>query len=204
MKGDENLDPVDSGTFLADLPRRFLTLSNILSLVRLFLSVPFAVVVLDGSDQGRLWGAILMVVAAITDKLDGDFARKFHQTSEWGKILDPLADKIAVGTVIAVLFVVGDLPAWFLIIALGRDLVILSGGIYLKRRTGILVPSNQFGKWTVGLISVTLFVLVLSGRSTVGDYLLAINAVLLLLSLGLYGKRFKELLGMKRVENGAH
>lgn len=192
------LDPADSGTFLTDLPRRFLTISNILSLFRLFLSVPFALVMLDGSDNGRLWGAVLMVVAAATDKLDGDFARKFHQTSEWGKILDPLADKIAVGTVIAVLFVLGDLPAWFLVIALGRDLVILLGGIYLRRRTGVLVPSNQFGKWTVGLVSAALFVLVLSGRSTVGDYLLAINAVLLLLSLGLYGKRFVELLGMKK------
>ena len=198
MKGDEMLDPADSGTFLTDLPRRFLTISNILSLLRLFLSVPFAVVMLDGSDNGRLWGAVLIVVAAATDKLDGDFARKFHQTSEWGKILDPLADKIAVGTVIAVLFVLGDLPAWFLVIALGRDLVILLGGIYLRRRTGVLLPSNQFGKWTVGLVSAALFVLVLSGRSTVGDYLLALNTVLLLLSLGLYGKRFVELLGMKK------
>jgi CDP-diacylglycerol--glycerol-3-phosphate 3-phosphatidyltransferase len=193
-KGEENREPVGSGIVSTDLQRRFLTLSNVLSLFRLLLPVPFVLVMKDGSPEGRLWGAVLMLVAAATDKLDGVVARRLHQTSEWGKVLDPLADKVAVGAVVVVLYVLGDLPAWFLVIALGRDLLILCGGLYLRSRTAIIVPSNEFGKWTVGIVSLALFVLVLSGRTLIADFLLWGSTAMLLVSLGLYGKRFDQLL----------
>ena len=194
MKGDEKSDHGSAALAPADVPRRFLTLSNILSLTRLLLSVPFVLVMRDGSPEGRLWGALLMVAAALTDKLDGYFARRYHQISEWGRILDPLADKIAVAAVILVLSFLGDLPLWFPGVAVGRDLVILAGGLYLKRRTGVLVQSNEFGKWTVGVVALTLFVFVLFGRTVTGEYLLWISTLLLLISLWLYGRRFYTLM----------
>ncbi len=177
-----------------DLPRRFLTLSNVLSLIRFLLAIPFAIVMKDGTPEGRLWGGAIMVVAALTDKLDGYAARKLGQTSDWGKILDPLADKVAVATVIVVLYVLGDLPAWFLFLGLGRDLIILVGGLYLKQRTGILVPSNELGKWTVGVVSAMLFLMVLSGTGFVIDLLMMASTLMMMLSLGLYWKRFLSLL----------
>ena len=177
-----------------DLPRRFLTLSNVLSLSRLLLAIPFAIVMKDGTPEGRLWGGAIMVLAALTDKLDGYTARKLGQTSEWGRLLDPLADKVAVATVFVVVFVLGDLPVWFLVVGLGRDLVILAGGVYLKQRTGILVPSNELGKWTVGVTSAMLFILVLSGSGPVADVLMGASAAMMVLSLGFYWKRFHGIL----------
>jgi len=177
-----------------DLPRRFFTLSNVLSLTRLFLALPFAIVMKDGAAEGRLWGGAIMILAAVTDKLDGYAARKLGQTSEWGRILDPLADKVAVATVLVVLFILGDLPAWFLILGLVRDLIILVGGLYLRKKTRILVPSNELGKWTVGVISAMMFILVLSGSGLVTDFLMVGSTVMMILSLGIYWRRFLLLL----------
>ncbi len=178
-----------------DLSRRFFTLSNILSLFRLLLPIPFVIVMEDGTPDGRLWGGAIMIVAAITDKLDGYAARRFGQESDWGKILDPLADKVAVASVLFVLFVQGELPAWFLVLGLGRDLIILAGGVYLKRKTGILVPSNELGKWTVGIISLLLFILVIGCSGFVTDILMIVSSAMMVLSLGLYWKRFRMLSG---------
>ncbi len=87
------------GSVQTTSPDHFLTASNLLSISRGLLSIPFAIVMLGHSPESRLWGAAIMVVAALTDKFDGVLARKYNQITEWGKILDPLADKVAVSVV---------------------------------------------------------------------------------------------------------
>jgi len=173
---------------------RFFTISNFLSISRALLTIPFVLVMLSEYPSSRMWGGLIMFVAALTDKYDGVLARKFNQITEWGKILDPLADKIAVGAVVLVLLHLHDIPLWLVVVVLGRDILIFIGGMYIKATRGVVLPSNETGKWAVGIISLTLFLMVLDLHSWVIDVLLCISVLLLALSFVLYIKRFIEVL----------
>ena len=173
---------------------RFLTISNLLSISRAILAIPFALVMLSESPSSRMWGAAIMLLAALTDKYDGVLARKYNQITEWGRILDPLADKIAVGSVVLVLLSLHVLPPWFVVAVLGRDIVIFIGGMYVKAKRGVVLPSNETGKWAVGIISLTLFLIVLDGPSVGSDSLMYFSLGLLAVSFALYVKRFIDVL----------
>jgi CDP-diacylglycerol--glycerol-3-phosphate 3-phosphatidyltransferase len=143
----------------------------------------------------RWWAAGLMVLGAITDKLDGMLARKRRQETEWGRIIDPLADKIAVAVVAFTLLYVGDIPVWFVVLLVARDVVIFSGGMYLKTTRGTVLGSNTTGKWAFGIAGLTLFVLLVSGMSIVAEALMLICVVLLATSFVLYVRRFLQVVG---------
>jgi CDP-diacylglycerol--glycerol-3-phosphate 3-phosphatidyltransferase len=179
MRGDHpKSSPAVSG--------RFLTISNALSLLRLLLSIPFVLVMTSDVPGARLWGGAIIALAALTDKLDGVFARKFHQASEWGKVLDPLADKVAVTVVAVTLLQAGDIPLWFLVLLVSRDVLIMLGGIAVKAKTGILMPSNIAGKWTVGVIALTLFLLVLGVKNAFTNILIMVSACMAVISFAWY------------------
>jgi CDP-diacylglycerol--glycerol-3-phosphate 3-phosphatidyltransferase len=143
------------------MKREILTIPNLLSLSRVLLAIPFVLVMLVPDPPARWWGVGILLLAALTDKLDGMLARSMHQESEWGKILDPLADKLGVAAVAVALLYLGWLPFWFVALLLGRDLLILTGGLVVRRKTGEVLPSNMAGKWAVGVFAATmLFILV--------------------------------------------
>ena len=129
-----------------------------------------------------------------TDKLDGDLARSRGEETEWGKILDPLADKICVAVMALVLLKLGDFPLWFVLALVLRDLLILAGGIYLKSSKGVVLSSNVAGKWVAALIAFTIFVILLNLFREMQWILLAGCAAGLLLSLAMYVARLLEVL----------
>lgn len=180
------------------MKRDFLTVANLLSLIRLLLAVPFAVVMLSPLPDARVWGTIILVAAALTDKLDGMLARSMHQESEWGRILDPVADKVGIACGAVVLLLLGDMPLWFVVLVLGRDALILAGGLLLKARRGIVVPSNTVGKWTVGALALLTFLLVVGVHGPVTDVILFATAAMLVLSLVLYVRVFISTLAAER------
>jgi CDP-diacylglycerol--glycerol-3-phosphate 3-phosphatidyltransferase len=175
-------------------PNRFLTISNLLSISRAVLVIPFAYAMLGDSVPARFWGAIIMCLAALTDKFDGVLARKLNQITDWGKILDPLADKIAVTAVAVVLVLLGNIPIWFLAAIVLRDLLIFTGGMYVKSKKGVLLQSNEVGKWTVGIVSLALFLMVLNAQTIIVDIAIAASTILLLVSFWMYLKRFLEVM----------
>lgn len=179
---------------------RFFTFSNLLSILRAVLALPFAVIMFSGGPGSRWWGAAIMAVAAFTDKLDGVFARRLNQVTEWGKILDPLADKIAVMTVVVVLFVFKEIPVWFVTLVFVRDTVIFGTGMYLKVVHGIVLSSNETGKWAVGIISLTLFLFLLGFVSVVTDVLMAASVVMMVLSSYFYAIRFVQVMKTQRTQ----
>jgi len=179
----------------ADSPSdRFLTISNFLSILRAFLSIPLFFVMTSGGEDANTWGAVIMIIAAITDKLDGDLARYFHQMTEWGKILDPIADKIGVATTLVVLLLLDRIPFWFVASVLSRDLLILTAGLWLKRTKGVVLPSNMTGKWAVGIIALTLFLALIAVPSVWVDGGIIVSMILLIASLILYSTRFMNVL----------
>jgi CDP-diacylglycerol--glycerol-3-phosphate 3-phosphatidyltransferase len=170
--------------------RDLLTLPNLLSFLRILLVVPFVAVLLSGVPGARLWAVLILAVAALTDRLDGALARRWHQESEWGRILDPLADKIGITAAVVTLWAIGNLPGWFILVLVLRDSLIFAGGIILKVRRGIVLPSITAGKWAVGVFSVTVLGALLQWGSPVMETLLSASVVMALLSFSLYVQRF--------------
>ncbi len=151
-------------------------------------------IMLSDSPNARWWGLALLGIAALTDKLDGVFARRYNQITEWGKILDPLADKIGIAVVAIVLVQLGQIPLWFLLAIVARDVLILAGGMYLKRRRGIVEQSNLLGKWTIGVLAATMALAMLTVRGPVMDGAIGLSVVMLIASLGLYAAVFVKAL----------
>jgi len=174
------------------MKRDFLTLSNLLSIFRILLAIPFAALMLSSIPSANIWGCVVLGVGALTDKLDGYVARRYHQETEWGRILDPLADKIGVAVAGLVLLSLGRLPVWFVATILLRDLLIFGGGLVVRARTGRVLPSNLVGKWAVGVISVTLFLAVLEVAPMLQNVLMGATLIMLAVSLALYVRRFVE------------
>lgn len=179
---------------------RFLTSSNLLSILRGLLIIPFVAVMVSDSPNARIWGCVIILLAALTDKLDGVLARRFNEITEWGKILDPLADKVGVAAVALVLLWLGDIPLWFVAALVVRDLLIFAGGIFVKMKYGVVTASNLLGKWTIVVVSITLFAGVLHLPSLWIDVLVAVSSVMLALSLASYFSRFLAILKGHREE----
>jgi len=142
------------------------TISNHLSFSRVLLTIPIFYF-LQNMEHGqihRYMASFLMVLAAITDYLDGYFARKYDDVTEIGKIIDPLADKLAVGVITVVLYLKGLLPEYILIIVVARDVIIFIGGLIVSNKIGKVLPSNMLGKVTVFILGSYLLALVLGLR----------------------------------------
>jgi CDP-diacylglycerol--glycerol-3-phosphate 3-phosphatidyltransferase len=136
------------------------TVSNYLSLIRLLLAIPFWFM-LDNFYSLRYILFALAVFGALTDILDGYFARKLNQVTEFGKIIDPLADKVCIGIIITKLFLIGQIHAYYFYLILGRDLLIFLGGILLSKKLGKVLPSNMLGKITVLIIGIVILFIML-------------------------------------------
>lgn len=173
---------------------RFLTSSNLLSLLRALLAIPFVAIMLSDTPHARLWGCVIIALAALTDKLDGVLARRFNEITVWGKILDPLADKIGVAAVAVVLLLLRELPLWFVLALVARDLLILAGGVYVRTKYGLVLASNITGKWTIVVVAITLFGGVLGLPSPWKDILVVLSTVMLAASLAAYAIRFVQVL----------
>ncbi len=174
------------------MKRDFFTLPNMLSLLRMALSVPFALVMTSGMENAKWWGVGIILLGALTDKLDGDLARWLKAESEWGRIIDPLADKVAVATVALVLLWLGAVPLWFVAVLLVRDLLILAGGIVVKRKTGEVLPSNMAGKWAAGMIALTLFLALIDHTMAAVDYGIGVSLGMVAVSTAGYVRRFMQ------------
>jgi CDP-diacylglycerol--glycerol-3-phosphate 3-phosphatidyltransferase len=134
---------------------RIWTPSNMLSMFRLLLSVPLVLLLLD-PVRNRTTVLLLAAVAYASDLLDGWMARRFDGETTFGRFIDPLADKVLVGACAIALLAAGLLPLWFGLAVIARDMLILTGGLLVRSRTGTVVQSNMTGKMTVVSIAAVL------------------------------------------------
>ena len=106
----------------SDRAREVLTVPNVLSLSRLGLLAWFLVALFDSNN--RILAGSILAVAGVTDFLDGYLARRLHQVSELGKVLDPSVDRVLlVGAMIAIVYY-GAIPIWLAILAVGREVLV--------------------------------------------------------------------------------
>ncbi|OGU35140.1 MAG: hypothetical protein A2068_04695 [Ignavibacteria bacterium GWB2_35_6b] len=142
------------------------TKSNYLSLLRLFLAIPFYFL-LDHINEDFNYRLIvfgLMLFGLFTDLADGWLARKFNEITEIGKIIDPLADKVAIGVIVTKLYLLSEIPNFYFWVIILRDVVIFTGGIVISKKIDKVLPSNLLGKITVLTIGFFLISLILNAK----------------------------------------
>lgn len=171
---------------------------NILTLFRLFLIPIFILVFFSNSPHNFLYAILIFLVAGATDFLDGYIARKYKLVTDWGTILDPLADKLMLLTVLSCLVISSYLPIWVFLIILGKDLFMIIMGTILYTK-GTIIPSNVFGK--VSTIFFYLSIFIFTFDESIGLYFIyiAVASAVLALSnyLVVYSKNHKGSLSKK-------
>lgn len=135
---------------------------NKLTVARMII-VPFLVVFLLsglGGNANRYISLILFVVASITDWFDGHLARKNNLVTNFGKFMDPLADKLLVCSAMICMIELNRLPAWVVIIIIGREFII-SGFRLIAAENGIVIAANYWGKFKTVSQMIMIILLIL-------------------------------------------
>jgi CDP-diacylglycerol--glycerol-3-phosphate 3-phosphatidyltransferase len=169
--------------------REIFTTSNLLSFLRLLTAIPLWFLFNDfESSNVKVLILLTGVLCMLTDFLDGYLARKRDEITEFGKIIDPLADKVVVGIVMLKLFLLSKIPDYYFWMIILRDIIIFLGGIYLTKKIGKVLPSNYIGKITVIVIAIVLL-LVVAGLKNYNAFFISayyLSIVLIFVSLFTY------------------
>ena len=140
-----------------------MNLPNRLTTARFVLTTLFVAVLSTEWRFARTTGLIIFIAAGITDYLDGAIARKRNLVSDFGKLMDPLADKIMMAAAFILLVPLDAFPAWVAIVIISREFAI-TGLRLLAASKGIVLPSERMGKhktvWQI--VTVCFFLLLLS------------------------------------------
>lgn len=130
---------------------QILTLANVITFCRLALTIVF-LVLFAGDGHDRPLALVCYVVAASTDFLDGQVARRTQTVSWLGKIMDPIMDRVLLFTGVIGLLIVGELPVWVPVFVIGRDVYLALGGMVLQRYRRRPVDVSYVGKAATALL----------------------------------------------------
>ena len=146
-----------------NLPNRLTILRTLMIPVFLFFLLT------DYAGNCSKWIAVIVfILASLTDFLDGHIARKYNLVTNFGKFMDPLADKLLVCSALICLIQLGQLPAWMVIIIVSREFII-SGFRLVAAEQGIVIAASYWGKFktTFQMIAVVLMILNFEALSAV-------------------------------------
>jgi CDP-diacylglycerol---glycerol-3-phosphate 3-phosphatidyltransferase len=145
-----------------------MNLPNQLTVLRLFLTLPFVIALSIDFPGAKLLAFVLFVVGSVTDYADGYIARKFGLITDFGKLMDPLVDKIMTMSAFICLVSLGSVPAWAAIVIVSREFLI-TGLRLIAAARGKVLPAERLGKhktvWQIATILYCLLVLTISDQS---------------------------------------
>ena len=164
-----------------------MNLPNKLTILRVIM-IPFFVAALlydGGANQNmRYVAAALFIIASLTDMLDGHIARKYNLVTNFGKFMDPLADKLLVCSALICMIELRELPAWMVIIIISREFII-SGFRLVASDNGVVIAASYWGKFktTFQMIGVVLLIFNIPALSMVTTIVIWIALALTVISL---------------------
>ncbi|STO31572.1 CDP-diacylglycerol--glycerol-3-phosphate 3-phosphatidyltransferase [Fusobacterium necrogenes] len=171
-----------------------MNLPNKLTFLRLILAVPF-IYFLQFSDIGgftyRIIAFMIFVIASLTDFFDGYLARKHNLITDFGKIMDPLADKVLVISALVIFVDLGYIPSWMSIVVIAREFLI-SGIRMLAAAKGEVIPAGKLGKYKTTSQMIVILIMMLFGRNIYNFYMMLIPVVLTLWSGWEYTSKAKH------------
>ena len=147
----------------SNLRRELTNLPNLVTMGRVVL-IPFVLIFIDNFNPLRTFiASLLYLVAAAGDFLDGYLARSRGQVSMLGKFLDPLADKLIVNAVLVFMVALGRVPAWVVVVMIGRDLAV-NGLRSIASAQGLIIAASDGGKIKTALQLVAIMMLLIHFR----------------------------------------
>lgn len=175
-----------------------MNLPNKLTVFRVILIVPFVILLLGGHAQWGWFHAVfggiadiadyialgIFIIASLTDMLDGKIARKYNLVTNFGKFMDPLADKLLVCAALICLIELDRVPAWIVIIIISREFII-SGFRLIAADNRVVIAANYWGKFktTFQMIMVCLMIVNLDALTVLTQIVMWIALALTVISL---------------------
>ena len=169
-----------------------MNLPNKLTIFRMILIIPFIILMLGGHagwfGENTLLvdviALILFAVASLTDLIDGKLARKYNLVTNFGKFMDPLADKLLVSAAMIALVEMERIPAWVVIIIISREFII-SGFRLIASDNGVVIAAGYWGKFktTFQMIMVCLMIVNLPALTMLTNLVMWIALALTIISL---------------------
>ena len=167
---------------------------NILTIIRFFL-IP--ILFYFALNDNYIVAVIVLILSGITDVLDGYIARKFNFITDFGTLLDPLADKLTQISTLLVLVLRGIIDVWILAIVIAKELIMIIGATFLFKKETIAIPSRWYGKTATVLFYVAIFCSMMEKQFNLqysfAIYLYYIAIAFTIFALFMYLKVFLEL-----------
>ncbi|MAO66433.1 MAG: hypothetical protein CL666_15690 [Balneola sp.] len=171
---------------------RFFTWSNMISFSRIFIAIPVVYLHYVNDFQITNTMAVLIFYGVISDYLDGYIARKTNTISEMGKMMDPVADKLCALILFIYTVWIGWIPLWFLLFAMARDISIMAGSYFIKKKYNKVAMAIMTGKISVNVLALYWIAVFFFPEATnVHMFLMASSVTLMAISWIDYFNRYR-------------
>lgn len=140
---------------IIDNPERVLTLANFISMLRASSAIP--IIYTLNYPEWRWLTAAIILLAVLSDSLDGYFARRAHEVTHVGMWLDPIADFVVLTSIVLYLVIMKMFPVWFFIFYIVRHVMVAAPAIYFVNHGMYILSANWWGKWATGITALTVF-----------------------------------------------
>ena len=163
-----------------------MNLPNKLTIFRVILIIPFVIIMLSNflGDASKWVALAIFIIASLTDLLDGKIARKYNLVTNFGKFMDPLADKLLVSAAMICLVEMGKIPSWIVIVIISREFII-SGFRLIASDNGVVIAASYWGKFKTvfQMVMVILMIADISQIQILTTVIMWVALVLTVISL---------------------
>lgn len=176
-----------------------MNIANKLTIIRVVLVPFFVLFLLTSFTPYNRWIAFaIFVIATITDKLDGTIAKKYNMVTNFGKFMDPIADKLLVSSALICLSALGEIPVWVVLIIIAREFVI-SGIRLIAADNGVAIAASWWGKSkTISQMAMIIIILMnVPALNILAQIVMYISVVLTIVSMIDYIVKNRSVLAME-------
>lgn len=178
-----------------------MNLPNLLTIIRILLIPVFIFFYSPGSFQSSILAAAFFLIASLTDVLDGYLARRRSEETQFGKFLDPVADKLLIISALFLLVGAGRVSAWIAIVLVGREFAI-TGFRAIASAEGVVIAAEGFGKYKMffQIVAITFLIIDLPNFHAIGLTFLWVALFLSVISATRYFIKFGKVVNLQKVK----